>query len=1504
MAMTIDLKRLSVSPLLRVLMLMDSEAESDALAHDLRRAGFELALRRATSEAAYLAELDSPLDLILADNALPEFDAMRALQILRTTELDIPLIVVTESSSEAAAIECVSLGAADFLFKDRPARLGSAVARALDQRELRAHARAAELALRESEERFRSAYEYAAIGIALVGLDGRWLQANRALCEFTGYAEQELLATTFQAITHPDDLAIDLANVRSLLAGEILSYQMEKRYLHKHGATIWALLSVSLVRDAQGQPRYFVSQLQDITERKHTDATRALLAAIVDSSDDAIIGIALDGTVMSWNSGAEHLYGYRADQMIGKPSAILRPPALQEEAAQLYHRLAHGEGTTNVETLRLRSDGQLIDVALTISALKDASGQISGFSTISRDISARKRGEQALRQKNTFIRLLQEVAVAANQATSLEEALQIAVNQICMHIGWPVGHVYMPDQHVPGALLPTHIWYLEDPQRFATFRTITEAVRLAPGVGLPGRALASRKSAWISDIILDVSTPRTILIQDIGVRAGFVLPVLVGDEVAAVLEFFATDAIEPDEALLDVLHHVGTQLGRVVERARAEVALRVSEERFRILFEHSPDAIILIDPHDSSVLWPIVECNDLACRMNGYTRDELIGQSINILNTEAGNWDMHAKYIERLRREGTLQFETIHRRKDGSLFSIEIVSSLISFGGRELVLGIDRDISARKRAEDSLRAAEAQYRTLVEQLPAIIYTAEIDKHSKTTYVSPQIEAILGFSPDQWISNPDLWLELVHPDDRNRILETVGRTHVSDEPVPIEFRSFTRDGRMVWLSDTARVVRDQTGQPLFLQGITLDITDRKQAEAALAEREAYFRALIEHSADAVALFGVDGSILYGSPATPRILGYQIQDFVGRNAFELIHPGDQAQIAEQLESIVRQPQATIVVQARIRHADGSWRDLEGILTNLLADPAVGAIVNNYRDITERKRAETALRESERQYRTLASNFPNGAVVLFDRDLRFTIADGAGLGAFGLTREEMEGRTIWEVYSTDLTLETEAYYRDALAGMPHVREIALGEHTYVVHTLPVRDERGQIIAGMLMSQDITERKRIEQALIEERALLARRVDERTADLSAANAELARAAMLKDEFLASMSHELRTPLNAVLGLSEALQEDIYGPLNDRQRQSLRSIEESGRHLLELINDILDLAKIGAGKLELALEPSSIETICQASLRMIKQIPHKKRLSVDLALDPAVTLLHVDARRLKQILVNLLSNAVKFTPEGGSIGLQVAGDAARQVVELTVWDTGIGIAQEQISELFQPFVQLDSRLARQYEGTGLGLALVYRMVEMHGGSVAVSSEVGCGSRFTVALPWPGASPQGPEVPAVDQPAIRRALMTEDLLATGVAGRTSQPPVVLLVEDNEANITMIFDYLGTHGYQVIVARNGAEAIARAIEARPAIVLMDIQMPGMDGLEATRCMRAMPELAGLPIIALTALAMPGDRERCLAAGANDYLSKPVSLRGLTTLIHKNLQQHPSQQRNHL
>jgi len=417
---------------------------------------------------------------------------------------------------------------------------------------------------------------------------------------------------------------------------------------------------------------------------------------------------------------------------------------------------------------------------------------------------------------------------------------------------------------------------------------------------------------------------------------------------------------------------------------------------------------------------------------------------------------------------------------------------------------------------------------------------------------------------------------------------------------------------------------------------------------------------------------------------------------------------------------------------------------------------------------------------------------------------------------------------------------------------------------------------------------RQRTDRALQQERTLLAQRVAERTAELSAANAELARTARLKDEFLANMSHELRTPLNAILSLSETLQEAVYGSVNDRQQKALRNIEESGRHLLALINDVLDLSKIGAGKVELDIEPVVVDDVCQAALRLIKETAHHKRLSVASLIDSHVAVVNADMRRLKQILVNLLSNAVKFTPEGGQIGLEVQGDAAQETVRFIIWDTGIGIAAENLSRLFKSFVQIDSRLSRQYEGTGLGLTLVARLVEMHGGSVSVESQLGRGSRFTVSLPW-----QELEVGdrKLDAAQGSEKLDAASGAAQPLAGSNAylSRRSILVAEDNEMNLQALVDFLTAAEFRVTVARNGVEAIQRAQEDPPNVIIMDIQMPIMDGLEAIGQIRAIPALVRVPIIALTALAMPGDREQCLAAGANSYLSKPVRLKQLVKTI---------------
>ena len=219
-------------------------------------------------------------------------------------------------------------------------------------------------------------------------------------------------------------------------------------------------------------------------------------------------------------------------------------------------------------------------------------------------------------------------------------------------------------------------------------------------------------------------------------------------------------------------------------------------------------------------------------------------------------------------------------------------------------------------------------------------------------------------------------------------------------------------------------------------------------------------------------------------------------------------------------------------------------------------------------------------------------------------------------------------------------------------------------------------------------------------------------------------------------MSHELRTPLNAILGLSESLGEQIAGPLNEKQQKYISTISESGHHLLSLINDILDLAKIEAGQITLDINKVDIHSVCQASLRMIKQLAQKKNQEVSLEIDDGLGLMWADERRLKQMIVNLLGNAVKFTPENGKLGLEVHGDEDANQITITVWDNGIGIKQEDLARLFQPFVQLDSGLAREATGTGLGLALVAQMARLHGGSVNAVSEAGKGSRFTIVLPW------------------------------------------------------------------------------------------------------------------------------------------------------------------------
>ncbi len=437
---------------------------------------------------------------------------------------------------------------------------------------------------------------------------------------------------------------------------------------------------------------------------------------------------------------------------------------------------------------------------------------------------------------------------------------------------------------------------------------------------------------------------------------------------------------------------------------------------------------------------------------------------------------------------------------------------------------------------------------------------------------------------------------------------------------------------------------------------------------------------------------------------------------------------------------------------------------------------------------------------------------------------------------------------------------------------------------------DATGEVTMYRMVMSDITVRVQADVALRELNATLEQRIDERTVALRMSeeqtrhiNAELARSLRLKDEFLSMMSHELRTPLNTILLITESMLEGFYGPLSDRQHHVLGSVTQSGRHLLALISDILDLTRITAGHETLNPLPISVDDICDMAVMLITPVAQARDISVRYTIAPGIITLYANERRMTQILVNLLNNALKFTPPGGKVGLDVTTDATLEHIQFSVWDTGIGIASANQDRIFEPFTQIDGGLARQYEGVGLGLTLVHHLVDLHGGSITLESTPGEGSRFIVSLPWSIAQNHSFSAGAGSSVPV----MTDAPIPTPTV--TIKPLRILIADDHEPTLALYADLLRIQGYQVSTARTGDEALAQVYAIRPDVVILDIQMPGMSGITVIQHIRGDQEIADVAIIVLTALAMPGDRERCLAAGASAYLAKPVSLRVLLETI---------------
>lgn len=923
-----------------------------------------------------------------------------------------------------------------------------------------------------------------------------------------------------------------------------------------------------------------------------------------------------------------------------------------------------------------------------------------------------------------------------------------------------------------------------------------------------------------------------------------------------------------------ILRLVGDMLYITDARRKEQESLKASEEKFRDIFENVGVGIAKLDES-----FCFTQVNTTFAKMLGETPNAFQGVAYADL-TPLEEADGDRQMLADLQETGFIQRETTLYHSLGRKIWVRLnISQVIpKFPEEPYFLAIIEDITQRKRSE------EMNDRLLVRDQSLIVALAEI---TYDHYLPEDIlnwegnyTKILGYSPEEMGMDTNSWLGRVHPEDLEQVVTEYDRACQEDKLFDIEYRFLAKDGKYRWMYDRGVLNGEKDGKPERFIGVFRDISDRKKVEQDLRRSEHRYRQIVETAQEGIWLLDQEILTTYVNPQMAEMLGYSPKEMVGKPLFAFMDDQAIALAEQEFENrrrgIVTEHDFcfrhktghevwTIIATNPMQEENGEFLGALGMVTDITARKLVEQEVIRNRDLKEAVFNESADALFLVDMETLLTfDCNDNAVKMFEAESKESLIGIAGhtlqhrqFSAAELLAiaEEINSTSSWSRELEYVTRQGRIFWGNIAA-----KQITVGDRQ--MHLVRVTD--------------IDNLKRTEQ------------------ELRHTNAQLERATRLKDEFLANMSHELRTPLNAILGLTEVLTDQTYGLLNDKQQKSLLTIDRNGNHLLALINDVLNLSKIASGQMEFIPNPVDVNDLCRESVSLIRQQAQRKQLDIQLELPEPSPSIQGDALRLRQALINLLGNAIKFTESGGQVQLKVELKPMQQLISIHVIDNGIGIDQRDISKLFEPFVQLDSSLTRRFSGTGLGLALVRRIAELHGGSISASGKLGEGSHFSLHLPWEPTHllSQNTSTAVVSG---RSPVDTVSILQTNSPTMAKSEPLILIADDDDDNIETIWDYLLSRGYRLTRAINGREAIAETQTQAPDLILMDIQMPEVNGLEAIQILRKQFTPNQLPIIALTALAMEKDKQKCLDVGANLYITKPFRLKNLVQCINQLLRE---------
>lgn len=1141
-----------------------------------------------------------------------------------------------------------------------------------ERRLAEAASRQAEEALRESEERFKYVFDHSSIGKSITFPSGD-INVNDAFCEMVGYTKEELQHKRWQEITHSDDIELTQRAMDLLISGEQHSTRFIKRFIHKNGSIVCVDIGSSLRCDNEGKPLYFMTTLIDITERKRIeDALRlreSYLSAIIENQRGLLWLKDRDGRFLAVNSKFANACGLdNPEFIVNKTDLDVWPRELAERYIADDNKVIQSKNQYTVEEL-ISDKGDIHWFETFKTPIIDKQGMVIGTTGYSHDITERKQMEESLQNERNILRTLIDT-------------------------------------------LPDKIYIKDTEGRFIICNQTT-AVRM--GASNPEDIIGKSDFELIPhELAEQFHADEQEIIQSGRPLINHEEPL---DQLSGTTRWNLVTKVPFRDKYGNIKGIVGSARD-ITEQKQVERTLRENEQFFRLLFTTSPDSIILFDPFSTAVPWEIIDCNEVACRMNGYTREELIGKSVDMLNAKTSTFDELESHLQKLQREGVLHFETLHRHRDGRQFPIEVASAIVTLGGRQLILGIDRDITERKRVEEELQESEERMRAIVEGTPHLFFYTQ-DKEANTTYVSATVKQITGYKADIWLKRKDWFITAAQMNQaaKNKTVAHL-RGEFTKEPVIIEIHHAAGNPILLEIYEYPKL---KYGKVVGLQGVVHDITDRKLAEEALRESEEKFRKAFTTSPDSININRLnDGMFVSINQGFARLMGYTEEDILGKTSIEINIWYD--------------------LNDRIKLMEGLKKD--GVVENLVA--------------------------------------------------RFCSKTGE-------IKHGMMSASIIE-----------------LNGVKHILSI---------------------------TRDITERTLLEEQLRQ---------------------------MQKLEGLGTLAGGIAHDFNNILGIILAYITNIKRFKDDSKKIDLaiETITSAVRRGTTLVQQILTFAR----KTETAFGAVNVNDVVTEIMTMIMGT-FPKIMTYSQSFDKTVPYINADHSQLYQALLNLCVNARDAMPTGGLLSINTHLESvaklhdqhpdadASSYICLEVCDTGEGMTPETQKHIFEPFFTTKGI----GKGTGLGLAVVFGIVQTHKGFIDVESELGRGTTFRLYLP-------------VSQVAVPIKIKEDEILED-IPGGTE---TVLIIEDEEMLRMSLQMVLMEKGYKVLSACDGITALKIYQENKNdiALVLTDLGLPTMTGLEICQRIRKIDPQEHL--ILATGFLDPDTKLEFLKAGIEHFLYKPYDL----------------------